>query len=189
MDLIILSGDPFVAARSLCDQHLDKQLEAVANILSGAIMALSNNKEYTEVHYGKIVKLSEFIKVPRMVEYTKWACEYSNYYWLCLHGCGLSAEIQKINNGKVSKIFRIIEHACQNIPQIFLNFDIHCDINNVKFPYFGPEEFKRESAVDSYRCMYIYSEREERYSWYETRTPEDWYVSGMIKARRTGEWA
>jgi hypothetical protein len=135
MNIFVLDECPKMAAIQQVDKHVVKMTLETAQMLSTALRL--NGSECPDLYRA----------THKNHPCTKWAkATRSNFLWLCEHGRSL-AEEYTARYGKTHKSLRVIELAealADTIPEG----------ERTPFALAMPDQYKTESAVQSYRDFY-----------------------------------
>lgn len=159
MNLFVLDADPEVAAVTQCDKHIVKMpLEAV-QLLSTASHKLNLRAPYKPNH----------VKHPC----TLWLLESSaNIEWTMLHAQALFREYSaRYNRTHASEV------AFRSLDMYGLLDAVPGDMTPFKLCM--PEQYKRESAVESYRAYYL-GDKARFAKWSKSDPPEWWVTSDVV---------
>ena len=176
-NIFVVDDDPRVAARALCDEHVNKMITETAQMLSVAHRVLDGTPSRTRTKTGRskleFILPGDLDKILYKTSHLNHGCTVwaratdSNYRWLAEHGLEMAEEFVR-RRGKRHKAGNLIESHLKLPPA-----------NIPKGPltpfYLGmPERFHGPSAVDSYRKFYL--ECKPFASWKWGAPPPAWYV-------------
>jgi hypothetical protein len=185
-NIFVVDLDPEKAARSLCDQHVNKMITETAQMLSVAHRVLDGVPTKVRTKKGRL-KLEFVLPDHREAALHKtthlnhgctvWArTSHSNYIWLARHGLEMAKEFTR-RRGKPHKAGELIKS--------------HLVLPPASIPrgpltpfYLGmPERFHDPDAVAAYRKFYVECKAFATWKW--GCPPPNWYLqatSGSIVA-------
>lgn len=160
MNIFVLDEDIVKSAQDACDQHACKMPTETAQLLCFVHHSLGQS-ETKNIPY-KANK--SHLKHPC----TLWALEsLDNYLWLCEFGLAQCAEYT-FRYEKTIKSEEVIRWAIENIPDL-------PDIGLTSHRLAMPEEFIRDTTVESYREFY--NRDKSRFArWCKARPAPHWYA-------------
>ena len=177
MNIFVLSRDPYIAAREMCDKHVVKMIVESAQMLSTCHRMLDGIPEKRSSVSGKRMityyKLDDWREqhLYKAVHYKHpcnvWLREnVSNYQWLYRHFLALLAEY-RLRYGK--------EHACEKLidPLAAVPFNI----NNGELTEFAqamPDECKGSNVVEAYRNYY--TKYKNTFATWKIRETPSWFM-------------
>jgi hypothetical protein len=176
MNIFVLSRDPHVAAREMCDKHVVKMIIESAQMLSTCHRMLDGVPEKRSSVSGKrqitYYKLDDWREshLYKAVHYKHpcniWLREnISNYFWLYNHFLGLLSEYRFRYNK---------QHACERL----IN-PLAATPNNIpngkltEFAQAMPEECKSADVVASYRNYY--NKYKQTFATWKGRDTPPWF--------------
>ena len=152
MNIFVLDADPVIAAQMLVDKHCVKMCLESAQILSTVCHANGIEAPYKATHKNHPC--------------TVWAGRsQSNWQWLVDHALAMCDEYTH-RYGKTHASKRVIEWCRDNSPE----FE---DVYGTPFALAMPDQYKKASAVDSYRAYYL-GEKAGIATWKNRAKPEWW---------------
>lgn len=154
MNIFRVDNDPIVAARMLCNRHVVKMVLETAQMLSTI-----NGGPYKPTHANHPCTL--------------WAkASKCNYAWLALHGLALCDEY----TARYSK-----RHKCEDIIEQLSAIPESIEpLACTPQPLCMPDEYKRDSIVESYRAYYR-GDKAYFATWPAGLTPE-WFDAKALSS-------
>lgn len=143
MNIFVLDNDIETSAKFHCDKHVVKMPLEQTQILCTTINLLGGTSPYKTTHVNHPC--------------TIWARQsIENYNLLCRMTIALCEEYT-FRYGKTHACEKVVEYCFNNAPKL----DSICV---TPFALAMPEQYKKESAVDSYIAYYV-SEKQHLFSW------------------------
>lgn len=134
MNIFTVETCPVRSAQALCDKHVVKMPVETAQMLSTAVVRHGGTSTYRPTHSRHPC--------------TVWAGDSrQNFRWLVVHGMALCHEYTA-RYGKVHKSQAVIQ-ACNDQAQL-----LPLSPGFVDQPICMPDEYRRDSVVESYREFY-----------------------------------
>ena len=159
MNIFVLDLDPVIAAKSQNDKHCVKMVLETAQLLSSTIHILNPNSSIKDKIYKPTHKNHPA---------TIWTREsLGNFNWLIKHGLALSDTYQARYN-KIHKSREIILRCQAHTP----NFT---KIEKTPHVYCGPECYRTQDIVQSYRNYYI-GDKAKFSTWKLPHEPPSWFI-------------
>ena len=150
--MFVLDFDPKLAASYYVDAHVVKIPLELAQVVSTVFWANNKPAPYKPTHKNHPLTL--------------WAGEsLGNMEWLLCHAFALGEEYTR-RYGKVHKSIGVLKELNQNLDIDFPEYD------PTPFALCMPQEYKCESAVQSYRNYYL-KEKRHLAKW-KTQKPSWW---------------
>lgn len=153
MNIFVLSDNPSIAAKHLCDKHVPKMVLETAQLLCSPFEP--GVAPYKRTHYNHPC--------------AKWVRESSsNYLWLCAHGFALCYEYN-VRFGKIHKSGQVIEWCSKNWKELL---DLP-NIGSTEWPQCMPDQYKQSNTIYAYRQYYI-NEKASFAKWDRRKKPYWW---------------
>ena len=175
MNIFAVDNNPVVAARSLCDRHVNKMSIETAQLLSSALLLHEcPESKLPLTKAGKPYK-GGHLNHPA----TLWCGEtQNNYRWLCLHGLALTTEFKKRYN-KTHACRKPIQQMCgllSHIPKGELT-PFPRIISKESYPELHDEK-QWGSVVLAYRTYYML-DKQGFAKWTGNRKPPAWWIENF----------
>lgn len=158
MNIFVLDENPYRAAQSLCDIHINKMVLETAQLLCTYLNEKGITTPYKSTH----------INHPCNV----WLRENDiNVDWLCWYFGAITDEYRFRYNKN---------HKCQIdlIDLFYKNIDVMKKSENYKIDFVQvmPDDFKRDNAIEAYRSYYISKQytMKRKMKWTNRNIPE-WF--------------
>ena len=176
MNIFVLSRDPYIAAREMCDKHVVKMIVESAQMLSTCHRMLDGIPEKRSSVSGKrqvlYYKLNDWReeKLYKAVHF-KHPCNIwirqstENYMWLVKHMGGLLSEyrVRYNKHHKCEEIYDTLQFVPDNLPVG----------SQTEFVQAMPDECKSKDVVTSYRAYY--NKYKASFATWKTRTIPEWF--------------
>jgi hypothetical protein len=181
-NIFAVDDDPREAARSLCDEHVNKMITETAQMLSVAHRVLAGQPVKTLTKTGRwkveFVLPDPLDKILYKTTHLNHGCTVwarasdANYRWLAEHGLEMAVEFTR-RRGKPHKAGKLIKSHLSEPPA-----------NIPKGPrtpfYMGmPERFHGIDPVEAYRKFYVECKPFATWKW--GAQPPDWYLQATSK--------
>ena len=154
MNIFVLDQDPRIAARSLCDKHINKMLLESAQLLCGTFP--QGVAPYRRTHHQHPCAI-----------WTRTTTE--NWQWLVDHALELSEEFalryDKRHASEQVVHWCMANHRQAQVPHGGLS----------AFAQAMPEQYKQADAVQAYRAYYQ-GEKARFAAWEKGRAAPEWWV-------------
>jgi len=180
MNIFVLSRDPYIAARDMCDKHVVKMIVESAQMLSTCHRMLDGTPEKRDSVSGKrqvqYYKLNDWREshLYKAVHYKHpcniWLREsMSNYYWLYNHFLALLSEYRwrYDKNHACEKLVDPLACVPVNIPEKGLTI----------FPQAMPDECKDSDVVQAYRKYY--TRYKSDFATWKNRSTPIWFKEAV----------
>ena len=180
MNIFVLSRDPYIAAREMCDKHVVKMIVESAQMLSTCHRMLDGTPEKRDSVSGKrkvmYYKLNDWRETHlyKAVHYKHpcniWLREnIANYYWLYNHFLALLSEYHYRYNK---------HHACERLINPLAATPTNIPNGNLtEFPLAMPDECKSKDVVSSYRKYYTHYKSE--FATWKSRGAPAWFIQSV----------
>ena len=160
MNIFFVDQDPVIAAQSLCNKHICKQVLEATQLLSG-------------VHHVYQTALAKSGRLYRATHINHpcaiWAREsYQNYQWLYWHGLALAGEYTY----RYKKI-----HKCEEVLFLCTLPPRESFLRNLGLTppaQAMPEQYRGPDPVEAYRRYY--NAEKARFAQWVKRKPPDWFI-------------
>ncbi len=165
MNIFVVDENPIDAARMLCDKHVVKMIVETAQILS--TVAYMRGVVYKELY------------APTHIHHpcVSWAGEtYANFFWLLVHGIGLSLEYTK-RYDKTHKTDAVLKKLDGVLIEIWPGEDSNFDYEaHTPFVQCMPVQYRGLSAIEAYRRFY--KGEKSRFAKWKYTSPPEWWNNG-----------
>lgn len=151
MNIFVLSKEPIMAAKAMCDQHVVKMILESTQLLCGALPNNSFAGQYKQTHMNHPCSV--------------WTRTNDiNYSWLYYHAISLCNEYTK----RFDKIHKshLIVLECAKQKKIIDDFEEE----HIDFVMAMPDEIKSDDVVQSYRKYY----NTKAFEWWSKERPMRW---------------
>jgi len=165
MNIFVVHRNPVIAARMLCDAHIDKMITQSASLLE--LACANNGIETKDLQKRKGI----YAKHPCVV----WcSANRDNYEWLCWHALALCIEYEEREH-KVHTRIDEIKQACSVIDQIPIGEQTPFArvINNRIYPQLN-DLTEWSNTVLAYRVWYMLDKKTFA-KWSKGRKPPAWW--------------
>jgi hypothetical protein len=154
MNIFYVNNDPVKAAQELADEHIRKMQIECAQMCCSVHWQLGSEAPYKKTHVNHPC--------------TRWVLKSKPHYiWVVNHGIEICNEFER-RYGKPHATLKVLIWLKNNIPNIPNN-------GFKQPPKCMPEEYKKESVIDSYKNFYIKDKIEiKNLGWRKLNNKPSW---------------